>query len=80
MTTLEQTLTARERWDGATAAGMRYVRSCRNREKRAYALAYLAHLIAPDRWPVPSTACYALSYMGAQAVRLSLAEAVKGGA
>lgn len=74
MTTLESQLEARAKWDSFTAAGMRYARSCRNREKRAYAVAYLAYLLhSPiESYNEPNAHTYDLSYMGAQAVRLSL--------
>jgi len=71
MTTLEAQLEARARWDDTAAAMMTYTRSCRNREKRSYAVSYAAHLLTGAR--EPDTSCYALGYMGAQAVRLALA-------
>ena len=56
------------------AAMYHYARSCRNRDKRAYAEAFTRYLlgetdIEPDRG--------ALSYMGAQAVRLTLRDLVR---
>jgi len=75
MTTLESQLEARARWDETTALMMRYARSCRNREKRAYAVGYAAHLLVGRE--EPSTSCFDLSYMGAQAVRLALSDILK---
>lgn len=76
MTTLEEQLAARSKWDAKCAAMLRYAYSCRNREKRAYAIAYIATLLL--EWAEPSRDCYDLSYMGAQAVRLSLCDIAKG--
>lgn len=76
MTTLETQLDARARWDEQCAEMLRYARSCRNREKRAYAIGYTAHLIVGRA--EPDTRTFDLSYMGAQAVRLALAAIERG--
>ncbi len=76
MTTLEAQLDARARWDDTCAAMLRYAYGCRNREKRAYAIGYTAHLLTGVAEPARD--CFDLSYMGAQAVRLSLAAIAEG--
>jgi hypothetical protein len=75
MTTLEAQMTARANWDEQTAAGMKYVRACRNAEKRSYGLMYLAFLVSSR--VEPDTLMFNLTYMGAQSVRMALASIVK---
>ena len=75
MTTLEAQLDTRSRWDETTAAMLRYARSCRNHEKRQYAIGYAAHLLTGRE--EPQTESFDLSYMGAQAVRLSLGDILR---
>lgn len=59
------------------AAARAYVKAIRNVEKRRYAEAYLAYLQGSA--PEPDTASYRLTYMGAQAVRLGLAQLDRSG-
>lgn len=54
------------------AAADRYIRGIRNRAKREYAVAYRLHMTGPDVFPEPGRGT--LGVMGAQAVRMSLAE------
>ena len=57
------------------ASAEAYIRGIRNADKRAYAIAYLAFL--RDSGPALEPDAPGLSYMGAQAVRLALSEAVR---
>ena len=56
------------------AIARRYVRGIRNKAKRDYAERYLAWLLNGEEGPEPDST--GLSYMGAQAVRLTLAQAL----
>lgn len=77
-TTIGNRIEQRAKWDGKAAEMARYIRSCRNAEKRAYAEHFTAFLLRMSA--EPDTAAYGLSYRGTQAVRMSLCNIFKGAA
>lgn len=73
-TTLGGILQNRAQVDPRAAAIVRYVKSCRSAEKGSYAIAFGAFLLGLA--PEPDRRQWLLSYMGAQAVEMSLTDAV----